>query len=148
MERIQQEDSIVIPTTPDRAFQVLADLHAYKDWWPRTIRFRFEDEGPVRVGTKMRISNQGSVNWTAEVTAIEPGKRIAFQYGEGAWEGAAGWTLTPENGGVRVAYAIDIVPVPLWIRILGKVVDLGKMHSRQMRDILKRLESHLQPKDR
>ena len=141
--RITREDSIVLQADPETVFNVLVDLRSYKDWWPRSIRFAFDESGPVRVGTRMRVANQGAVAWVAEVTDIEPNRSIAFRYGEGAWEGTARWTLAPEANGVRVRYAIDIVPAPRWIRLLGRVVDLGAMHSKQMQGILENLKARV-----
>jgi uncharacterized protein YndB with AHSA1/START domain len=142
--RITRKDSILVPEGPEKVFSAVADLHSYRDWWPRSIRFHVEDSGPVRVGTRMRISNRGWVRWVAEVAAIEANSRIAFHYGQGAWEGTAEWTLKSESGGVRVSYSVDIVPVPFWIRMLGKFVDLGAMHSRQMQGVLDNLKAHVQ----
>jgi uncharacterized protein YndB with AHSA1/START domain len=87
----------------------------------------------------MRISNQRLVRWVAEVTAIEPNRHIAFRYIGGAWDGTAEWILEPEAGGVRVIYRVDIVAIPLWIRAIGRFVDLGALHSRQMREALENL---------
>ncbi|HET9870858.1 MAG TPA: SRPBCC family protein, partial [bacterium] len=108
-------------------------------WWPRSIRFQV-DPGPVKVGTRMRVSNQGLVRWTAEVTDIQENKKIMFRYFDGAWDGTAAWTLTPEGSGTRVAYSIDIVPVPFWLKALSGVLDLGKIHSKMMAGVLASLQ--------
>ena len=141
--RIRREDSILLQADAGKVFGVLADVHAYKQWWPRAIRFHLDEPAPVTVGTRMRIVNEGVVRWVAEITAIETDRRIAFRYVPGAWEGTAGWTLTPEAGGVRVSYVIDIVPVPLWLRTLGRFLDLGAMHSKRMQGVLERLRARL-----
>jgi len=141
--RITREDSVLLQADTDRVFKVLLDFHSYKDWWPRYIRFQFDDPGPVKVGARLRISYQTSVRWVAEVTAIETNRRIAFRYGQGAWEGTAEWTLKPELDGIRVSYSIDIVPVPFWLRTLGRFLDLGAIHSKQMQGVLGNLGSIL-----
>ena len=133
----------MVSAAAEEVFSVLADLSSYKEWWPRSIQFQIDDTGTAKVGTRMRISNQGAVRWVAEVTAIEPNRRIAFRYGEGAWDGTAEWTLTREAGGVRVRYAVDIVPVPFLIRVLGRFVDLGAKHSARMQRVLERLKTRV-----
>ena len=140
---ITREDSILLQADPERVFNVLVDLHSYNEWWPRSIRFRFDVPGPARVGTRMRIVNERLVRWVAEVTALEANRRITFRYAEGAWRGTAGWTLKPEPGGVRVSYSIDIRPVPFWLRMLSRFLDLGAMHSKRMQGVLQRLKARL-----
>ena len=97
-------------------FRVLLDPHSYNEWWPR---FR----------------------WVAEITAIETDRMIAFRYVQGAWEGSAGWTLAPEADGIRVSYSIDIVPVPFWLRLLGRLLDLGAMHSKRIQAVFENLKA-------
>jgi uncharacterized protein YndB with AHSA1/START domain len=146
--RIRREDAILIQAVADEIFNVLVDVHSYEKWWPRSLRFRVADPGPVKVGTRVWISNGALVRWIAEVTVIEKNHRMAFHYAQGAWEGTAAWTLRPEPGGTRVSYAIDIVPVPFWLKALGTVLDLGAIHSKQMQGVLEHLQAHLGSTDR
>jgi hypothetical protein len=123
-------------------FLVLADFHTYNDWWPPSIRFWLEAAGPAMVGTRIRISSDMLVRWVAEVTSIEANRRIGFHYVTGAWEGDAAWTLAPEADGTRVSYAVDMVPVQSWLRLLGRFLDFGAMHSTRIQGVLGNLRTH------
>ncbi len=141
--RIQRNDSILLSASLEKVFQTLLDLHSYTQWWPKTFNFKVLDPGPVQVGTRMWVSNEGFVWWWCKVVAIQENQKIAFRYEHGAWEGDTEWILTPEPGGVRVTYSVDIQPGSFWLRGLARIVNLGKMHSKQMNVILEGLKGYL-----
>lgn len=94
----------------------------------------------------MRIHNGPLVSWVATATELKPGELIRFRY-EGNWIGDACWIISStsigdigENtGGTTVEFRIDLEPQPLWMKMLHKVMDLGKFHSHQMQEVLQAL---------
>ena len=143
MSPIVRKDSIVLKEDPSRIFKVLLDLPSYPLWWPKRIRFKVGGPLPPQPSTRVRVSNGPLVQWIATITEVEKDRKISFHYGEGAWEGTAGWSLASVPGGVEVSYSIDIVPVHRWLKFLGALLDLGKVHSKETRVILRDLRDYL-----
>ena len=72
------------------------------------------------------------------MTEIKPEELIRFRY-EGTWIGEACWIISSTPTGSTVEYRVDLEPRPLWLKILQKVVNLGKVHSHQMQNVFRAL---------
>jgi uncharacterized protein YndB with AHSA1/START domain len=136
MDMIRCDNSIIIYSSGLKVFEVLLDVANYPKWWPSQIHFRFDEPGPLKVGSRMRIANGPLVKWTATVLEIVPDRLIRFSYCEGSWAGEAQWVLTNREGKTEVSYNIAICPAQRWLAWLAKLIDLGKLHSREMTKIL------------
>jgi uncharacterized protein YndB with AHSA1/START domain len=121
-------------------FAALLNIGNYPQWWPSKIRFRFYEPGQLKTGSRIRIFNGPFVKWTATVLEIIPNRLIRFSYGEGAWTGDAQWILQNREGKTEVVYEIAIYPAQAWLRCLARLLDLGKLHSREMVQILQSLK--------
>jgi uncharacterized protein YndB with AHSA1/START domain len=86
---IRCANSIFVYSSGPKVFEVLLDVGNYPQWWPSKIRFRFDEQGPLKVGSRMRIFNGPLVKWTATVLEIVPDRLIHFSYNEGSWAGEA-----------------------------------------------------------
>jgi uncharacterized protein YndB with AHSA1/START domain len=144
MNSIERADSIALEAPPQRVFPLLLDLEGYSRWWPAQIRFELFGPFPARVGTQIRISNGPLVKWTATIQEIVPNQLIRFKYSDGAWDGTAEWILVPKNSGSEVTYKISILPGQGWLKFLGKLLNLGELHSKEMEKILQNLKNKLQ----
>ena len=143
MNQIERNDSINLEAPPHQVFPTLLDLEGYSRWWPKQIHFEIAAPLPPKVGTKIRISNGPLVKWTATIQEIIPNQLIRFEYSDGVWKGTAEWIIHERNSGSEVSYRISILPAQGWLKVLGKILDLGKLHSKEMEKILKNLKKKI-----
>jgi carbon monoxide dehydrogenase subunit G len=66
-----------------------------------------------------------------------------MRYGEGFITGTGEWRLVAEAGGTRVAYALDVSAHGWLVALLGRLLPLGRVHSRSMRQVLANLEAEV-----
>jgi hypothetical protein len=137
MAHIIASDSVALPHPPGIVHFVLRDFRAYGEWWPKRFRFTMlEDDRAIR------IQNGPLVSWSATVTEVKPEELIRFRY-EGAWTGEACWIISATPTGSAVEYRVDIEPGLMWLKILQKIVNLGKKHSHQMQHVFRALEQRV-----
>jgi len=137
MSHIKISDSAVLPHPAGIVHFVLQDFRAYGEWWPKPFRFTMLEDDRA-----MRVQHGRLVSWTATVTEIKPEELIRFRY-EGTWIGEACWIISSTPTGSTVEYRVDLEPRPLWLKIVQKVVNLGKMHSHQMQNVFRALEQRV-----
>jgi Polyketide cyclase / dehydrase and lipid transport len=96
-----------IATTPEEAWELIADITRMGDWSPETTSARWTRgaSGPT-VGARFKGTNQlGSKTWNSDcvVTACVPGKRFAFDVKVGPFK-VASWAyeFTPLDSGCVV----------------------------------------------
>ncbi len=89
--------TIVVRRRPDEVFEQLVD--------PRlTTRFWFTDStGPLEAGTSVRWTwAMYDVHADVHVEAVEPGRRIAYAWGDDDGTTDVEWTFEPHADGTRV----------------------------------------------
>lgn len=144
MGRVIARDERILSHPPERVYKALMDVEQYQTWWPRPFTFRVLGPLPAQVGTRIRVSNGALVSWTATITALEPSRRVAMRYSEGAWSGETAWSLERTNlDATRLIYEIDLQPGQGWLRALGAVISLSRLHSRQMDRVFTALQRRL-----
>lgn len=57
--------------------------------------------------------------------------------------GRGEWRLEPSGSGTRVRYELDVQAAGRVVAWIGRVIPLGRLHSRQMQGVLRRLEREL-----
>lgn len=95
-------DGIFVPAPAELVFDALLNIADWNRWW-ETMRFERPGQGPMCVGDHI-VFDGGATRWTVEVTEIEPPKRIAFRYFDGALLGPTEWRVTPQPDGCRAEY--------------------------------------------
>ncbi len=96
-----------IATTPEAAWELIADITRMGDWSPETTRAEWTGGAKKpAVGARFKGTNQmGSKKWTSDcaVTACVPGKRFAFDVKAGPFK-VAGWAyeFAPTDSGCLV----------------------------------------------
>ena len=100
-------DEPLVPASPSRCFDALADLGTYARWWTLVA---VKSDGPTRLAPGVRPRFAGArpggerVEWPAEVLEAEPPARIELAYTGGEYEGRTGWEVVADGDGARVAY--------------------------------------------
>ena len=138
--RLATTDERVLNHSREAIYDVLCDVGSYHEWWPRMGDPRALGPLPVRIGTTLRLSYGPFVHWTAEVAELREPALIAMRYA-GDLRGNAWWRLVADHGaGTRVAYEIDIEPVPTWLQLVSALWNLQPKHSRQIRRVFEALD--------
>ena len=68
---------------------------------------------------------------------------MRMRYGDGFVTGSGEWRLEAVAGGTRVVYALDVLAHGWLVALLGKLLPLGKIHSKSMQEVLANLEAEV-----
>ena len=95
---------------------------------------------PGLIGSELEVCPRGGQPFRCRVEAIEPPRRMQMRYGNGFVTGTGEWRLEAVTGGTRVVYALDVQAHGWLVALLGKLLPLGKIHSKSMQEVLANLE--------
>ncbi len=144
MKRLTAYDATVLPFPPELIYTTLCDFGSYPEWWPRDLHVQAIGPLPTAPGTQLRLGNGAFARWTATVTELEENALIEMRYSDGACSGYASWTLVPVENGTRLAYKIDIMLDPLWLRLAAMVVNLANEHTKQIDKLFASLHERIE----
>lgn len=129
---------IIIRSTPDAVYDLVADLPRMGEWSPETKAVEWESgatgpaEGATFVGHN-RGGPAGLMRWSrhGRVLAAERGREFTFITDEGGRESTV-WRYRFEatEGGTRVTETYDVKWIPAWARI----VDVPTNRHRELID--------------
>jgi uncharacterized membrane protein len=123
MKRV--ELSIEIDADPADVWQVLTNPAGFPDWIRGMQSVEVLTQGEYGVGTRYcAVAGTGkhTLQWTVEITAVEPEKSIAFTY-TGDVEGRGGWQIEvlDEADVCRVTSWDEFAPPGGWlVKLLSK----------------------------
>jgi uncharacterized protein YndB with AHSA1/START domain len=145
------ELSIDIEAPASDIWAVLTNPAGFSDWITGMQAAEVLTEGDYGVGTRYRATagkGKKTVEWTVEITAVDPERRIDFTY-TGDAEGNGGWLIEPleEGSGYRVTSFDEFAPPGNWlIKLLSKLwLDNAARSSR--RESLECLQEMLEPEE-
>jgi uncharacterized protein YndB with AHSA1/START domain len=140
---IQASDEITIPFPASEVWPLLADIGGYPRWWPKSLSIRVLSGGVELLGTEVEVRPFGGRPFRCRVEAVDRPKRIRMRYFGGFIDGFGEWCLEPLGQETRVIYRLEAQAHSWLVALLGKVLDLGRLHSRSMRDVLRNLNDVL-----
>lgn len=143
MSKVIAKDSKIINYPVDIVYRAMTDFVSYGKWYPKPMKIEIDELDAHAVGTTLHIQNGALVKWKAKVTKFEPNKLIAIDYIDGAWLGKTFWKFENIDGKARLTLEINIEVNKAWLRFLSKFVDLGKAHSKQMKQVFTSLEKYI-----
>lgn len=172
METIQAEATIEIAAPAQQVFDYLVDLSRHPEWVANVSKVTPLTDGPARVGSRYRASEGpppvstgrrilsmipfiggligGAKPYSeAEITAIEPGRRVAWSAllpkGEGAFN-RVDWeiVLEPAAGGTRLIQRSIWKPPTRGARRMIAALGDGPGISGAMLQSLRRLKTRLE----
>ena len=89
------------------------------------------------------MANPPWATWTVVVDELREASLISMSYDSGACTGDASWHLERVNGGTLVAYAVDVELLPLWLRLVSRIYDISREHTRQIDRVFTALDRRL-----
>ena len=151
----QDSEQIVVNATPERLYQMVADLRRMGEWSPECQAVEWEAgatgpaEGARFVGHN-RGGPRGLMRWSrgGRVLIADAGREFAFATEEGGRESTT-WTYRFEaiEGGTRVTESYRVQWLPAWARIIdGPLNRRGELH-RHMRHTLEQLKAAAEAAD-
>jgi len=147
---IRGRDEVALAAPPERVFAVLADFAGYARWWPWFVRVEPVALTPELVGSTLLLDPLGAPTFEWRVERVEPARLLRLRYQRGPYAGTGEWSLAPGapslpggGSGTRVGYAVDVTTSHPLLQPLGRVVDLGLVHSLLMTQVLRGLAARV-----
>lgn len=104
---MEQSISVEIAAPPERVWDVLSDVGSWSGWIPTVTSVERLDEGPLRVGSRARISQPRIPPTEYAVTELEPGRSFTWVATGPGVRTTARHDLEPlADGGTRVRLSV------------------------------------------
>jgi len=145
MGELKAKDSVLLNYPVDYVYRTVTDIASYSKWWPHEVKSELEYLDPAIIGTRINVQNGPFVKWKSVVSAFKTNKLLAIDYVEGAWIGKTAWRFEETAaGGTKLTMEIDISCNRLWLKAVSKVINLSRMHSKQITGIFANLGKYLE----
>jgi len=145
MGELKAKDSVLLNYPVDYVYRTVTDIASYSQWWPHEVKSELEYLDPAIIGTRINVQNGPFVKWKSVVSAFKTNKLLAIDYVEGAWIGKTAWRFEETAaGGTKLTMEIDISCNRLWLKAVSKVINLSRMHSKQITGIFANLGKYLE----
>lgn len=142
MGTIRATDSIHLPESPEVVFRALADFGGYREWWPRTVRFRVIRLTAEVLGSRFAVRPLGGRGFECEVESADPPRGMKLAY-TGIYRGSGCWSLEPSGTGTTVSYRVDLEITDRLTALIARLIDVPALHSRLMTAVLSGLRRHV-----
>jgi uncharacterized membrane protein len=107
------EQSVLINQTTPNIFAYISDFRNDPKWQEGIVEARANPDGPATVGTQVRTVRRfmgQRMDSTAQVTELEPNKRMALKSVSGPFPFSAQITLEPVDTTTKVTFHVEIEP--------------------------------------
>lgn len=142
--RIITSADVSVPSSRRDVWAVLADVGAYPEWWPMSLRVRVLNECAEFEGSEIEVRPVMGRTFRIRIEEIEGSRAIRLRFFGGSLEGPGGFHLMREKGGgTRIRYEMDVFTRGLAIALLSQVAPLHWIHSFRMRSVLWALAARL-----
>src|SRR4028119_2134338 len=106
--RMEQSITVEIDASPERVWEVLADVERWSEWTETVTSVRLLDDGPLRSGSRAKINQPKIPETEYVVTEIEPGQSFTWvASGPGVTTKAHHAVEALPGGGSRVRLAVE-----------------------------------------
>ena len=144
MGELKAKDSVILNYPVDYVYRTVTDIASYSKWWPHEVKSELEYLDPAIIGTRINVQNGPFVKWSSVVSGFKTNKLLAIDYVDGAWTGKTAWRFEEIAEGTKLTMEIDISCNRLWLKAVSKVINLSRMHSKQITRIFANLRKHLE----
>lgn len=144
MGELKATDSVTLNYPVDYVYRTVTDIASYSAWWPHEVKSELEYLDPAIIGTRINVQNGPLVKWKSVITGFKTNRLLAIDYVEGAWIGKTAWRFEETDSGTKLTMNIDISCNRLWLKAVSKVINLSRMHSKQISRIFTNLGKYLE----
>jgi uncharacterized protein YndB with AHSA1/START domain len=131
---IRIERSISVKAQPERVYALISDFHEWPKWAPQD-----REDSAMKRSYSGELSGVGALSeWSGagntgsgrmEITGVEPGRRVVVEVDFAkpfVAHNLNTFTLAPDDGGTRVAWAMEGTNVYM-MKVMGVFTDMDKM---------------------
>jgi hypothetical protein len=145
----QDSEQIVINATPERLYEMVADLRRMGEWSPECQSVEWENgaTGPAE-GARFVGHNRGGplglMRWSrnGRVLSTDAGREFAFATEEGGRESTVWrYRFEPVAGGTQVTESYEVKQIPAWARVIDVPTNRHRELIEGMRHTLQQLKS-------
>jgi uncharacterized protein YndB with AHSA1/START domain len=105
---MEQSITVDIAAPPERVWEVLSDVEAWSRWTPTVTSVRRLDDGPLHVGSRVRINQPRIPETEYVVSELEPGHSFTWvARGPGVLTTARHDAEPLADGGTRVRLSVS-----------------------------------------
>jgi len=144
MGELKAKDSVKLNYPVDFVYRTVTDIANYDKWWPSEVKSELEYLDPAIIGTRINVQNGPFVKWRSVVSGFKTNRLLAVDYVDGAWTGKTAWRFEEIPGGTKLTMEIDISCNRLWLKAVSRVMNLSRMHSKQISRIFGNLGGYLE----
>jgi hypothetical protein len=142
---IRYEHSVIVRTTPERAFAAIDDLPLTAKWLPPCVSLAKVGSGPNAAGDKLHYvykqgNRQGSMD--GQIVARTPGERLHCKYFDKMFEVSVDLRVAPAPDGAQTLHTIEITPKNFMAKMFSPMVRMGI--GKQTRDAAANLKKLLE----
>ncbi|MEO8360053.1 MAG: nuclear transport factor 2 family protein [Vicinamibacteria bacterium] len=141
--RIRTSEELAVPFTPEEVWSVLADVVAYPGWWPSKLEVKVLIEQAGLLGSEFEVRPWMGRMFRCRFEELDEPYGMRIRFFGGSLEGPGGFLLSPTGDGTQIRYEIDVFARGLDVALLNRILPLEKMHSLQMRSLLRSLAKRL-----
>jgi carbon monoxide dehydrogenase subunit G len=143
---IRYEHSVVVHTTPARAFAAIDDLPLTAKWLPPCVSLEKVGSGPNAPGDKLRyVYRQGSrqASMDGQIVARTPGERLHCKYFDAMFDVSVDLRVAPAPEGAQTLHTIEITTKTVMAKLFSPLIRLGvgKQTRHAAANLKKLLES-------
>ena len=143
MGELKASDSVLLNYPVDYVYRTVTDIVSYSEWWPHEVKSELEYLDPAIIGTRINVQNGPFVKWKSVISGFRTNRLLAIDYVDGAWTGKTAWRFEETPEGTKLTMEIDINCNRLWLRAVSKVINLSRMHTKQVQGIFRNLNNYL-----
>ncbi len=105
---MEQSTTVDIAASPERVWEVLADVERWSEWTETVTWVRRLDDGPLRSGSRAKINQPKIPETEYVVTELEPGRSFTWvATGPGVTTTARHTIEALPGGGTRVRLSVE-----------------------------------------
>ena len=140
--------TIDVKAPPERAYAYVADLGRHGEWGAQADEMTIKPDAPGEPAVGKRYSAEGTLLGkrnpsTVTITALEPPRRVEFEYEDSRGIGGHVFTFTPDAAGTRITRQLYGIKQPLLgpllFRIFKRKIDVN--YNGALTNLKAKLES-------